>query len=68
MPNAHDPETLSDALIAGGLVAAPAWSAWLSQFNELLSTGTLLLGFALGCCRLWAFLRRQRASASKRTD
>ncbi len=50
-----------DIVIAGGLIASPAWAGWLAQFNTVLTTITLLLGLALGAARLWrAFVGRRR--------
>jgi hypothetical protein len=42
-----------DALIAGSLVASPAWVPWLESFNEVLTTATLIIGLAIGIVRLW---------------
>lgn len=50
----------TDAVVAAGLIASPAWVPALSSINEALTTVTLLLGVALGVARLWAFLRRRR--------
>jgi hypothetical protein len=48
-----------DAVIAGGLIASPAWASWLGELNEVLTTFSLLLGLALGATRLWrAYSRR----------
>jgi hypothetical protein len=54
----HDPsQGVSDALLAGGLVAAPAWAAPLSEFNALLTTLSLVLGLMIGAVRLWRLWR-----------
>ncbi len=47
------PSGNQDVVIAGGLITSPAWASWLSQFNVVLTTITLLLGLALGAIRLW---------------
>ncbi len=49
---------IADAVLAGSLIAAPAWVPPLSSINEALTTLTLLLGVALGIARLWRFIRR----------
>lgn len=49
-----------DGLIAGGLIASPAWAAWLSQMNDFLTTATLFVGLLLGIGRLWLFVKRRR--------
>jgi len=61
MPTQSDPShSLPDTVIAGSLVAAPAWGPWLAQVNQLLTTATLVVGLILGCGRLWLFLRDRR--------
>ena len=49
----------TDAAIAAGLIAAPAWVPALSSVNDVLTTVTLLIGVALGAGRLWLFVRRR---------
>lgn len=57
----NDPSgSLPDAVLAGGLVTAPAWGTWLGQVNQLLTTASLAVGLALGCARLWQFWRERR--------
>jgi hypothetical protein len=57
----HDPsQGVSDAILAGGLVAAPAWAAPLSEFNALLTTASLILGLLIGAIRLWRLFRERR--------
>jgi hypothetical protein len=57
----NDPSpALPDTVIAGSLVAAPAWGPLLAQVNQLLTTATLAVGLILGCGRLWLFLRDRR--------
>ena len=46
-------------VIAGGLMAAPAWVPPLSSVNEMLTTLTLVLGVALGVARLWLLVMRR---------
>jgi hypothetical protein len=48
---------LSDTLLAGGLVAAPAWATWLSEVNQILTTLSLIVGLTFAFLRLWFFLR-----------
>jgi hypothetical protein len=49
----NDPsQGVSDALLAGGLVAAPAWAVPLSELNALLTTVSLLVGLLIGAARL----------------
>jgi hypothetical protein len=61
MPPENEPSPdLPDTVIAGSLVAAPAWGPLLSQVNQLLTTATLIVGLILGCGRLWLFLRDRR--------
>jgi hypothetical protein len=65
----HDPHTMqsdtntqnvSDTLLAGSLVSAPAWASWLTQLNALLTTATLFVGLVLGLIRLWRFWGEHR--------
>jgi hypothetical protein len=53
-------QNISDAILTGGLVAAPAWTGWLDQANKLLTSLTLIVGLILGLTRLWAFWREWR--------
>lgn len=55
-----------DTVVAGFLVASPAWAPWLSGLNEVLTTITLLCGALLGIGRLWLFLRNRRSEAGNR--
>lgn len=55
-----------DTVLAGFLVASPAWAPWLSALNEVLTTITLLCGALLGVGRLWLFIRNRRAEAGDR--
>jgi hypothetical protein len=57
----HDPsQGVSDAILAGGLVAAPAWAGPLSEFNALLTTVSLVFGLLIGAIRLWRLFREKR--------
>jgi hypothetical protein len=57
----HDPSPgVSDALLAGGLVAAPAWAAPLSELNAVLTTASLVVGLLIGAIRLWQICRDKR--------
>lgn len=47
-----------DAIVAGGLITSPAWAGWLGEFNEVLTTFSLLFGLALGATRLWRTYRK----------
>lgn len=51
-----------DSLLAGILMASPAWAAWLADLNQLLTTVTLMCGALLGVGRLWLFVKRHRRS------
>ena len=53
-------QNFPDAMLAGSLVTAPAWSPLLTQVNQLLTTATLVVGLMLGCARLWLFIRKRR--------
>jgi hypothetical protein len=56
----HDPSHgVSDALLAGGLVAAPAWAGALSNVNALLTMASLLVGLLIGVVRLWRIWRER---------
>jgi hypothetical protein len=57
MPPDQSSHNLSDALLAGGLVASPAWAPWVTELNQLLTTATLVLGLVFGLVRLWRFWR-----------
>ena len=57
----HDPsQGVSDAILAGGLIAAPAWSVPLSELNILLTTLSLVVGLLIGAIRLWRLWRTGR--------
>jgi hypothetical protein len=56
---------ISDTVLTGGLVTSPAWATWLGDFNQLLTTATLLVGLTLGLGRLWQFLRGNRKANEK---
>jgi hypothetical protein len=43
-----------DVTLAGSLISSPIWASWLADFNELLTTMTLVIGVILGLARLWA--------------
>lgn len=49
-----------DSLLAGGLIAAPAWAPWIAELNQLLTTLSLAAGLALGAGRLWLFIKERR--------
>ncbi len=48
-----------DVVIAGGLISSPAWAGWLAEFNEVLTSFSLLVGLALGAVRLLQFVRKR---------
>jgi hypothetical protein len=55
----HDPTPgVSDAILAGGLIAAPAWTVPLSDVNALLTMVSLVVGLLIGVIRLWRLWRR----------
>jgi hypothetical protein len=57
----HDPsQGVSDAILAGGLIAAPAWAVPLSELNVLLTTLSLFVGLLIGAIRLWRLWRTGR--------
>jgi hypothetical protein len=57
----HDPaQGVSDAILAGSLVAAPAWSVPLSEVNAVLTTASLLVGLLIGAVRLWQLWHDKR--------
>lgn len=51
------PSSLSDAILAGGLVSAPAWAASLGEVNIYLTTLSLIVGLLIGVVRLWRLCR-----------
>jgi hypothetical protein len=51
---------LQDSVLAGSLVTAPAWAAWLSELNQMLTTMTLVVGLVLGGARLWFLVADRR--------
>lgn len=53
-------DAAKDSVLAGFLLAAPAWAPWLTSINEILTTVTLLCGALLGIGRLWLFVKRRR--------
>jgi hypothetical protein len=55
-------QNASDALLTGCLVSAPAWAAWLTQLNQLLTTATLAVGLVFGLVRLLRVWREHRRS------
>ncbi len=59
-PETDPSHNVPDTVIAGSLVAAPAWGPLLAQVNQFLTTATLIVGLIRGCGRLWLFLRDRR--------
>jgi hypothetical protein len=57
MPPEPTPHGLSDTVLAGSLLAAPAWTIWLTEINDVLTTLSLAVGLCLALSRLWFFLR-----------
>jgi hypothetical protein len=51
---------ISDSVLTGSLVSSPAWASWLGDFNQLLTTATLVIGLAIGLGRLWQLLHAKR--------
>jgi hypothetical protein len=51
---------ITDTVLTGGLVTSPAWASWLGDFNQLLTTATLVIGLAIGLGRLWQLLLGKR--------
>lgn len=45
----------ADVTLVSSLVTSPAWAPWLSDFNQVLTTITLVIGVVLGAYRLWAY-------------
>jgi hypothetical protein len=60
MQHNNSSQNVSDALLTGSLVAAPAWAGWVDQFNQLLTTLSLIVGLIFGIARLWNWLRGDR--------
>jgi hypothetical protein len=60
MPHHIQTDDISDTFLAGYLVLSPAWASWLVEFNELLTTVSLLTGIGFALVRLWLSLRRRR--------
>ena len=60
MPASQSSHDIPDTLLAGGLMAAPAWASWLSEVNQILTTLSLVVGLAFAFLRLWFFLRDRR--------
>jgi len=61
MPLQSDPSNgFSDAVLAGSLMAAPAWAASLSELNQVLTTVSLIVGLLIGTVRLWRIWRDRR--------
>ena len=60
-------KNIEDTLLASGLITAPAWGAWLSQLNTILTTVSLAIGVAIGLYRLWRISEKggQKTEASK---
>jgi hypothetical protein len=57
----EDPsQGVSDTILAGGLVTAPAWAGALSNVNALLTMMSLLVGLLIGVIRLWHLCREKR--------
>ena len=54
------PGTVTDSVIAGGLITSPAWASWLGDLNQMLTTATLIVGLVLGIGRLVMFFRRRQ--------
>lgn len=46
-----------DVTLAGGLLSSPVWASWLAEFNQALTTITLMIGILIGLVRLWMVLR-----------
>lgn len=67
-PNGEGPiqswNTIEDGVIASSLITAPAWGAWLSELNAVLTTLSLFVGLTLGLYRLWRIYQRNRDSKS----
>lgn len=55
-----------DSLIASGLITAPAWAAWLSEINQVLTTASLGVGLILGAARVWLVLSQLRQRQKNR--
>ncbi len=60
MKNSETSEFVHDAIVAGGLISAPAWAPSLSNINDLLTTSSLTVGLLLGIARLWLFFRQRK--------
>jgi len=60
MPTQNPSHDVSDTLLAGGLLTAPAWAVWLAEINEILTTISLVAGLVLAGLRIWHYIRRRR--------
>lgn len=57
MPHHSSSNDIADAVLAGSLLLAPAWSPPLAAINELLLTISLILGVVIALVRLWFMVR-----------
>lgn len=57
--------TLQDSIIASSLISAPAWGAWLSELNGILTTISLLIGLAIGMHRLVQIVKDKSSQDKK---
>jgi hypothetical protein len=53
MPHKYSINGAGDVTLAGSLISSPVWASFLTDFNELLTTLTLIIGVILGIARLW---------------
>ncbi len=60
MPHHSSSNEIADAVLASGLLLAPAWSPPLAAINELLLTISLVLGVVIALVRLWIILRDRK--------
>lgn len=61
----QEPRAITDAILATGLVTAPAWAGWLGDLNQALTTATLVVGLALGIGRAVEFFRRKKGDPDR---
>jgi hypothetical protein len=57
---------VGDVTLAGGLLSSPVWASWLAEFNELLTSVTLIIGILIGVVRLWVAWREHNRHARGR--
>lgn len=60
MPHTTQTSDISDGFLAGYLVLSPAWTGWVTEINDLLTTFSLLIGITFALIRLWLAVQKRR--------